>query len=340
MTQTYNVAIVGATGLVGEAIISMLEERKFPVAEIFPLASERSVAETVLFNRRPRLLGTIDEFDFSKVQLAFFATPASVSARYADRAAKAGCVVIDHSACFRQQDDVPLVVSEVNPECVAAYKKRNIIACPNAASTQLLVALKPVYDAVGISRINVATYQSVSGSGKKAVEDLARQTTRLLNAQSVENSIYPQQIAFNVLPQVGQFQEDGHSSEEQEIVQEITRIFADSQILVSPSCVRVSVFHGCSEAVHIETDKKISTAELRKLFEESPGIELVDSAEEGEYPTPVSDGVGGDEVLIGRIREDISCPQGINLWLVADNVRKGAAFNSVQIAEILIKDYI
>ena len=340
MTESYNVAIVGATGLVGEAIISLLEERKFPIAEIFPLASERSAGETVMFNGRPILLGEVDTFDFTNVQLAFFAAPANVSEQYAAKVTEAGCVLIDNSAHFRQHDDIPLVVPEINPERIVDYKKTHIIASPNAASTQLLLTLKPIYDAVGINRINVTTCHSVSGAGKKAIEELARQTTKLLNAQGIENTIFPQQIAFNVLPQVGQFQAGAYSSEELEILNETTKVFADDQLKVSTSCVRVPVFHGLSETVHIETGKSISASAVCALFEKSPGLVLVEDQSEGEYPTPVSDGVGGDDVVIGRVREDISCPNGINLWLVADNVRKGAAFNSVQIAEILIKDYI
>jgi aspartate-semialdehyde dehydrogenase len=263
-----------------------------------------------------------------------------VSAEYAPKAAAAGCVVIDNTSQFRYDDDIPLVVPEVNPEKVAEYKNRGIIANPNCSTIQMLVALKPIYDEVGISRINVATYQAVSGTGKDAIEELATQTANLLNAKPVQASVYPKQIAFNVLPQIDVFMDNGYTKEEMKMVWETQKIMGDTDILVNPTAVRVPVFFGHSEAVHIETRQKISVARVRELLEAAPGVTVIDERENGGYPTAVTDSSGHDDVYVGRIREDISHPNGINLWVVGDNVRKGAALNSVQIAEVLVKNYI
>ena len=279
-------------------------------------------------------------FDFSKVQIGLFSPGASVSAEYAPKAAAAGCVVIDNTSQFRYDDDIPLVVPEVNPEKVAEYKNRGIIANPNCSTIQMLVALKPIYDEVGISRINVATYQAVSGTGKEAIEELALQTANLLNAKPVEPSVYPKQIAFNVLPQIDVFMENGYTKEEMKMVWETRKIMGDETIQVNPTAVRVPVFFGHSEAVHIETKQKISVERVRELLSAAPGITVVDERENGGYPTAVTESSGHDDVYVGRIREDISHPNGINLWVVGDNVRKGAALNSVQIAEVLVKNYI
>jgi len=339
MSKTYDVAVVGATGAVGETMIAILEERNFPVGKLYALASERSVGKRIPFKGESILVEDLANFDFSKVQIGLFSPGAAVSAEYAPKAAALGCVVIDNTSQFRYDDDIPLVVPEVNPEKVAEYKNRGIIANPNCSTIQMLVALKPIYDAVGITRINVATYQAVSGTGKEAIEELAAQTANLLNAKPINAAVYPKQIAFNVLPQIDIFMDNGYTKEEMKMVWETRKILGDETILVNPTAVRVPVFFGHSEAVHIETKRKISAAQVRQLLASAPGITVIDERVNGGYPTAVTESAGQDDVFVGRIREDISCEQGINLWVVADNVRKGAALNSVQIAEVLVKNY-
>lgn len=340
MSKTYDVAVVGATGAVGETMISILEERNFPVGKVYALASERSVGKRIPFKGESLVVEDLATFDFSKTQIGLFSPGASVSAEYAPKAAAAGCVVIDNTSQFRYDDDIPLVVPEVNPEKVGDYKNRGIIANPNCSTIQMLVALKPIYDAVGITRINVATYQAVSGTGKEAIEELASQTACLLNAKPINPSVYPKQIAFNVLPQIDVFMDNGYTKEEMKMVWETRKIMGDDSIQVNPTAVRVPVFFGHSEAVHIETRRKISAEAVRKLLEGAPGVSVIDERANGGYPTAVTESAGRDDVFVGRIREDISCERGINLWVVSDNVRKGAALNSVQIAEVLVKKYI
>ena len=340
MSKTYDVAVVGASGAVGETMIAILEERNFPVGKLYALASERSAGKRIAFRGESVVIQDLVNFDFSKVQIGLFSPGASVSAEYAPKAAAAGCVVIDNTSQFRYDDDIPLVVPEVNPQKVADYKNRGIIANPNCSTIQMLVALKPIYDAVGICRINVATYQAVSGTGKEAIEELASQTANLLNAKPIVANVYPKQIAFNVLPQIDVFMDNGYTKEEMKMVWETQKIMGDSEILVNPTAVRVPVFFGHSEAVHIETKRKISAAQVRELLSAAPGVTVLDDRENGGYPTAVTESAGHDDVFVGRIREDISSPCGINLWVVGDNVRKGAALNSVQIAELLIKDYL
>lgn len=340
MSKTYDVAVVGATGAVGETMISILEERNFPVGKVYALASERSAGKRIPFKDGSLVVEDLASFDFSKVQIGLFSPGASVSAEYAPKAAAAGCVVIDNTSQFRYDDDIPLVVPEVNPEKVADYKNRGIIANPNCSTIQMLVALKPIHDAVGISRINVATYQAVSGTGKEAIEELATQTANLLNAKPIKSSVYPKQIAFNVLPQIDVFMENGYTKEEMKMVWETRKIMGDDSIKVNPTAVRVPVFFGHSEAVHIETRQKISVERVRELLSNASGVALLDDRINGGYPTAVTESAGHDDVYVGRIREDISHPMGIDLWVVGDNVRKGAALNSVQIAEVLVKNYI
>lgn len=340
MGKLYNVAVVGATGAVGEAMLSILEERNFPVGEVYALASSKSVGKRIPFKGGSLKVEDLAEFDFSKVQIGLFSPGASVSAEYAPKAAAAGCIVIDNTSQFRYDDDIPLVVPEVNPEKIADYKNRGIIANPNCSTIQMLVALKPIYDAVGIERINVCTYQAVSGTGKEAIEELAQQTTQLLNGKPVTASVYPKQIAFNVLPQIDVFMDNGYTKEEMKMVWETRKIMGDDRIQVNPTAVRVPVFFGHSEAVHIETREKIDVAAVKALLAQAPGIVVLDERKDGGYPTAVTESSGHDEVFVGRIREDISHPRGINLWVVGDNVRKGAALNSVQIAEELVKNYI
>lgn len=340
MSELYDVAVVGATGAVGEAMISILQERNFPVGNFYPLASSRSAGKTLSFNGKSVKVEDLATFDFSKVQIALFSAGGSISEEFAPKAGEAGCVVIDNTSHFRRDPDIPLVVPEVNEEAIAGYVGRNIIANPNCSTIQMLVALKPIYDAVGIERINVATYQAVSGTGKEAIEELAGQTARLLNGQDISAEVYPKQIAFNALPHIDTFQDNGYTREEMKMVWETRKIFADESIVVNPTCVRIPVFFGHAEAVHIETVDKITAEQARQLLENAEGVQVMDERADGGYPTPVTDSAGQDPVFVGRIREDISHPRGLNLWVVADNVRKGAALNSVQIAEKLIKTYL
>ena len=335
-----DIAIVGVTGVVGEAMLSILEERKFPAGKIHVLASQRSAGKRVPFGEKHLVVKDLAEFDFSQVQVALFSAGAAVSAEYVPKAVDAGCICIDNTSQFRYDDEIPLVVPEVNPERIADYRQRGIIANPNCSTIQLLVALNPLHRAVGIERINVCTYQSVSGAGHKAIEELAGQTARLLNGQSIKPHVFPKQIAFNVLPQIDRFMENGYTREEMKMVWETRKILGEESIQVNPTAVRVPVFFGHSEAVHIETREKISAKQARDLLLNSPGIELVDECDDGGYPTPVTESAGQDGTFVGRIREDISHPRGLNLWIVSDNVRKGAALNTIQIAEILEKDYL
>jgi aspartate-semialdehyde dehydrogenase len=340
MTKKYDVAVVGATGAVGETMLSILAERNFPVGNVYALASERSAGKKVAFGDNYLTVESLADFDFSKTQIGLFSAGGSLSEKYAPIAAAAGCVVIDNTSHFRYEDDIPLVVPEVNPEAIAQYTTRGIIANPNCSTIQMLVALKPIYDAVGIERINVATYQAVSGTGKEAITELANQTAALLNGREAESAVYPKQIAFNALPQIDVFMENGYTKEEMKMVWETKKIFGDETILVNPTAVRVPVFYGHSEAVHIETKEKISAQKARELLEKADGIKVMDERVDGGYATAVSEGATQDPVYVSRIRDDISHDRGLNLWVVADNVRKGAALNSVQIAELLIKDYL
>ncbi|HAG72606.1 MAG TPA: aspartate-semialdehyde dehydrogenase [Gammaproteobacteria bacterium] len=333
----YNVAVVGATGAVGEALIEILEKRNFPVAQLFLLASERTAGTKIMFKNKSVMVTDLAEFDFSQVQIALFSAGGSVSAEYAPKAAAAGCVVIDNTSHFRYDDDIPLVVPEVNPERVADYTKRNIIANPNCSTIQMLVALKPIHAAVGIKRISVATYQAVSGAGKSAVNELAKQTAELLNGRDAVAEVFPKQIAFNVLPQIDVIMENGYTKEEMKMVWETKKILEDDNIQVNPTCVRVPVFYGHSEALHIETKTPISVEMAKQLLSSAPGLKV---SMDGEFATPVKDAAGTDPVFVSRIRKDISHPNGLDLWVVADNVRKGAALNSVQIAEELMKLWV
>jgi aspartate-semialdehyde dehydrogenase len=340
MNRKYNVAVVGATGVVGESMLSILEQRRFPVGRVHAVASSRSAGQRVPFAGGELLVEDLEQFDFSGIEIGLFSPGAAVSKVHAPRAAAAGCVVIDNTSQFRYDADVPLVVPEVNPEAVAQYRNRGIIANPNCSTIQMVVALKPIHDAVGVERINVCTYQSVSGTGKDAVEELHAQTVALLNAQPANCSVYPKQIAFNVLPHIDSFQENGYTREEMKMVWETRKIMGDESILVNATAARVPVFFGHSEAVHIETRRKISADEVRRLLAGRPGLVVLDERRDGGYPTAVTEAAGTDPVFVGRIREDISHPRGIDLWIVSDNVRKGAALNSVQIAEILVKDHL
>jgi len=340
MSKTYDVAVVGATGAVGRTMLNILEQRKFPVGNLYLLASERSAGEKITFNKKQYIVENLDDFDFSKAQIGLFSPGASVSAVYAPKAGKAGCVVIDNTSQFRYEEDIPLVVPEVNAHAMAQYANHNIIANPNCSTIQMMVALNPIQEAVGIARINVCTYQAVSGTGKEAIDELAGQTANLMNGKEADVAVYPRQIAFNVIPQCDIFMDNGYTKEEMKMVWETNKILEDDSILVNPTCVRVPVFYPHSEAVHIETREKLSEDDARALLEKAPGVTVMDNREDGGYPTPIGQGTDNDQVWVGRIRKDISHPNGLNLWIVSDNLRKGAALNSIQIAEVLIKDYL
>lgn len=333
--RSLKVAVVGASGAVGEAILSILAERNFPLREVVALASERSAGNTIDFGHDDELvLQNLATFDPAGVDIAFFAAGGAVSEQYAPRFAAAGAVVIDNSSAFRQDTDVPLVVAEVNPEALAE-RPRGIISNPNCSTMQMMVALAPIHRAVGIERINVATYQSVSGAGREAMEELGRQTGALLNFQGAQPERFPVQIAFNLIPHIDEFLDNGYTREEMKLVWETRRILADESIQVNATAVRVPVFYGHSEAVHIETRERIDAVTARALLQEAPGVTVVDERAAGGYPTPVTHASGDDQVFVGRIRADLSHPRGLNLWIVSDNIRKGAALNAVQIAELV-----
>jgi len=338
MAQKFDVCILGATGLVGKTIMEILEERKFPINKLYPLASARSAGEIIEFNGESIEVLNADDFDFSQAQIGFFSAGGSISAKFAPIAGEAGCIVIDNTSEFRYDADIPLIVPEVNPSALADYRNRNIIANPNCSNIQMMVALKPIYDAVGISRVNVSTYQSVSGGGKAAMDELAQQTAALLSGKPVKTENFPRQIAFNVIPQIDVFLENGYTKEEMKMVWETKKILGDENVLVNPTAVRVPVFFGHGEALHIETNSPISAEEVKDLLEQAPG--LIVCRDDADFPTQIGDASGKDDTYVGRIREDISHNCGINMWVVADNVRKGAATNSVQIAELLIKEHL
>lgn len=335
-----DIAIVGATGAVGTTMLKVLEELKFPVRNLHLLASKRSVGKKVTFAGKELTIELLDDFDFSKTQIGLFSAGASVSKIYAPKAAAAGCVVIDNTSQFRYDSDIPLVVPEVNANAIAQYKNRNIIANPNCSTIQMVVALKPIYDKVGIIRINVATYQSVSGTGQRAITELKQQTQDILDNKDIKKEVYPDQIAFNVLPHIDVFQENGYTKEEMKMIWETKKILADEDILVNPTAARVPVFYGHSEAVHIETKKKLTAKDAKKLLAQSPGVIVIDDTSKPAYPTAATHAAGKNEVFVGRIREDLSHPFGLDLWIVSDNIRKGAAYNAIQIAEIMMKQYL
>jgi aspartate-semialdehyde dehydrogenase len=336
MPRTYDIAVVGATGLVGETMLRTLEERDFPVGRLYPLASQRSAGRRVGFRDDSLLVEVLDDFDFSKVQVAFFSAGGSVSAEHAPRAAAAGAVVIDNTSHFRYDDDIPLVVPECNPGRIAEYRGRGIIANPNCSTIQLLVALQPLHTAAGIERINVATYQATSGAGRSAMEALTVQTTAQLEGGVPVGLDGEKPVAFNAVPKIGELTETGYTVEEMKMIWETQKILEDPDIMVNPTCVRIPVYFGHSEAVHIETRTKVTVLEAQKLLNSAPGVVVLDGQAPGDYPTAATEAAHRDAVYVGRIREDLSHPRGLNLWVVADNIRKGAALNSVQIAEILV----
>ena len=340
MDRRWNVAVAGATGIVGEAMLAILAERDFPLADLHVLASRRSAGRRMDFQGRRLRVEALADFDFAGVEIAFFSAGAAVSAEHAPRAAAAGCVVVDNTSCFRYQADVPLVVPEVNPEAAAGWQARRIVANPNCSTIQMAVVLKPIFDAAGIERVNVCTYQAVSGSGRRGVEEWRRQARALREGERPRGAVYPKIIADNVLPHIDLFQDNGYTREEMKMVWETRKIFGDGELRVNPTAVRVPVHYGHSEALHLETRRALGVPELRELLRQAPGVRLLDEPGEGEYPTALTDAAGRDAVYVGRVRADISHPRGIDLWVVADNVRKGAALNAVQIAELLITKYL
>ena len=334
--QRVKVAVVGATGAVGEAMLAALHERRFPASEVVALASERSAGGKVAFGNRELGVQLLDTYDFAGTDIALFSAGAKISAQHAPRAAAQGTVVIDNSSQFRYEPDVPLVIAEVNPESLRV-RTRGLVANPNCSTMQMLVALAPIHRAVGIARINVATYQSVSGAGRSGLEELAKQTAQLLNFKKVKPGKFPAQIAFNVIPHIDEFQDNGYTREEMKMLWETRKILGDESIGVNATAVRVPVFYGHAEAVHVETREPITVEAARALLEAAPGVVVVDERAPGGYPTPVGHAAGKDPVYVGRLRADLSHPRGLSLWVVADNIRKGAALNAVQLAELLVK---
>ncbi len=337
--EKYNVAVVGATGAVGTVMLEVLEERKFPIDKLKLLASERSLGNSLTFRGKDLPVEVLDENSFKGVDIALFSAGGTISEKFAPIAAAAGAVVVDNTSAFRMHPEVPLVVPEVNPQAIARYTQKGIIANPNCSTIQMVVALKPIHDQAKIKRVVVSTYQSTSGAGKRAMDELADQTKALFSGKEVSKKKFPHRIAFNCLPHIDVFLDNGYTKEEMKMVHETKKIFEDDSIQVTATCVRVPVFYGHSESVNIETEKKISSLDARHLLEKAPGVLVVDEVEHNKYPLAI-DCAGKDEVLVGRIREDETVPHGLNMWIVADNIRKGAATNAVQIAEILIKEYL
>jgi aspartate-semialdehyde dehydrogenase len=337
--EKYNLAIVGATGAVGEQMRAVLEDRQFPVGELRLLASERSAGQFLQFGGHQRRVDVLTENSFDNIDIALFSAGGSVSAKFAPAAVSAGAVVVDNTACFRMEPDVPLVVPEVNASCIGVYKTRGIIANPNCSTIQMVVALKPIHDAARIKRVVVSTYQSVSGAGRQAMEELSKQVAALFNDKDVETKKFPHQIAFNCIPHIDVFMEDGYTKEEWKMIHETRKILGEPALPVTATAVRVPVFCSHSESVNVQTEKKLTAAEVKALLRQAPGIIVADEPENNLYPLAV-DATGKDAVYVGRIREDPSVQNGINLWVVSDNLRKGAALNAIQIAEILIRDYL
>ncbi len=336
--KKYNVAIAGATGAVGGAMLDVLQRKNFPINELRLLASERSVGKKIIFAGRELTVQLLSKEAFTGIDIALFSAGATRSLDFAPAAAAAGAVVIDNSSAFRMDPEIPLVVPEVNPHAIARYSKRGIIANPNCSTIQMLVALKPIHDKVGIKRLVISTYQAVSGTGAKAIEELQAQVHAYAAGQAMEHKVYPHQIAFNCLPQIDSFLDNGYTKEEMKMVNETRKIFEDDTIGITATAVRVPVFYGHSEAVNIETREKISAAEVRELLAQAPGVQLIDEPTLGRYPMAI-DCEGKFETLVGRIREDESIANGINLWIVSDNILKGAALNAVQIAEYFIANH-
>jgi aspartate-semialdehyde dehydrogenase len=337
--KKYNVAVVGATGAVGNEMVATLEQRKFPVNKLTLLASARSIGKTLTYKGEEVPIDELKEDSFKGIDIGLFSPGGAISTKFAPIAASSGCVVIDNTSAFRMEPDIPLVVPEVNEHAIARYKKRGIIANPNCSTIQMVVVLKPLHDAAKIKRVVVSTYQAVSGTGKKAIYELEQQILSIYNNQPIENKVYPWQIAFNILPHIDSFLENGYTKEEMKMVNETTKIMEDDSIKVTATTVRVPVFYGHSESVNIEFEKDLSPDKARKLLKKAPGVKVVDDPAKNKYPLAIH-AAGKDDTFVGRIRRDESVPYGLNLWVVADNIRKGAALNAVQIAEVLIQKYL
>jgi len=335
----YNVAVVGATGAVGNEMVATLEQRKFPVKKLTLLASARSIGKTLSYKGEEVPIDELKEDSFKGIDIGLFSPGGAVSTKFAPIAAASGCVVIDNTSAFRMEPDVPLIVPEVNEHAIARYKKRGIIANPNCSTIQMVVVLKPLHDAAKIKRVVVSTYQAVSGTGKKAIYELEQQILAIYNNKRVENKVYPWQIAFNVLPHIDSFLENGYTKEEMKMVNETKKIMEDDSIKVTATTVRVPVFYGHSESINIEFEKDLSPDKARKLLKKAPGVKVIDDPAKNKYPLAIH-AAGKDDTFVGRIRRDESVPYGLNLWVVADNIRKGAALNAVQIAEVLIQKYL
>lgn len=340
MNNNLTVAVAGATGAVGRAMLAILEQRNFPLKNLVPLASARSAGSTVEYGGRQLQVQALDSYDFAGTDIGLFSAGGSVSAEHAPRAAAAGCIVIDNTSEFRYRDEIPLVVAEVNPHALERARDHNIVANPNCSTMQLMLALAPIHRQVGISRVNIATYQSVSGAGQQGMDELRLQTDQIAAGEAVTPVKFGDQIAFNVVPHIDDFQDNGYTREEMKLVWETRKILEDPNIGVNATAVRVPVYFGHAEAVHLETRQPISVEQVRRLMMDAEGVELLDRQEPGGYPTPATHADGTDPVFVGRIRQDLTHSQGLNLWVVADNVRKGAALNSVQVAELLVKSHL
>ena len=340
MSKKYNIAVVGATGAVGQMMIQILLERKFPIKNLDLLASKNSAGKRINISGNNYEVKSLDEFDFHQTDIALFSAGAEISKKYASYATKNNAVVIDNTSFFRYEENIPLIVPEVNGKEISCYKETGIIANPNCSTIQMLVAIKPIHDVCKIKRINVCTYQAVSGSGNLAIEELKNQIHAYTQNKKIESKIYPKQIAFNVIPQIDKFMDNGYTKEEMKMVWETKKILDDA-IEVNPTTVRVPVFYGHSEAVHLELEDKISANKVKEiLMHKNNGVILVDEHKDGGYPCAANECEDSNEVFVGRVREDISIQNGINMWVVSNNIRKGAAYNSIQIAELLIKDYL
>jgi aspartate-semialdehyde dehydrogenase len=337
--KKYNVAVVGATGAVGNEMVATLEQRKFPVKKLTLLASARSIGKTLSYKGEEVPIDELKEDSFKGIDIGLFSPGGAVSTKFAPIAAASGCVVIDNTSAFRMEPDVPLIVPEVNEHAIGQYKKRGIIANPNCSTIQMVVVLKPLHDAAKIKRVVVSTYQAVSGTGKKAIYELEQQVLAIYNNKRIENKVYPWQIAFNVLPHIDSFLENGYTKEEMKMVNETKKIMEDDSIKVTATTVRVPVFYGHSESVNIEFEKDLSPDKARKLLKKTPGVKVIDDPAKNKYPLAIH-AAGKDDTFVGRIRRDDSVPYGLNLWVVADNIRKGAALNAVQIAEVLVQKYL
>lgn len=337
--KTYNVAVAGATGAVGNEMIATLEQRNFPVKNLILLASSRSVGKRLTFKGQDIKVEELKEDSFKDIQIGLFSPGGAVSQKFAPIAAAQGCVVIDNTSAFRMDPDVPLIVPEVNGHAIKDYTKKGIIANPNCSTIQMVVVLKPLHDVAKIKRVVVSTYQAVSGTGQKAIFELEQQVLAIYNQRPIEKKVYPHQIAFNCLPHIDVFLENGYTKEEMKMVNETKKIMEDYSIKVTATTVRVPVFYGHSESVNIEFEKDIAPEEARKILEKAPGVKVIDDPSKNLYPLAI-DAAGKDETFVGRIRRDDTVPHGLNMWIVADNIRKGAALNAVQIAEVLIRKYL